>query len=270
MDLKDGIFELSDGVATYTMNRPDVRNALIDSIVADYRTVIARVQSDRDIRALVVTGAGGAFCAGGNIQRMKDGFASGAEVQANFTELHGWLKQFFDLPVPVIAAVDGPAFGGGLSLALGSDIVLATPGATFCAVFQRIGLVPDMAVLYSLVRAVGLQRAKELCYSARVMSAQEAQAMGIVMALHDPHELVHEAQALARRFTHASREALALTKSILSRSQSEDYDSLAAQEGLAQAICLLSDYHRDAVKRFLGKQPLPFNWEQLSQKKAAE
>lgn len=270
MELKDGIFELRDGVATYTMNRPDLRNALIDSIVADYQAVIARVQKDPEIRALVVTGAGGCFCAGGNIQRMKDGFASGAEVQRNFTELHGWLKQFFELPVPVIAAVDGPAFGGGLSLALAADIVLATPRATFCAVFQRIGLVPDMGVLYSLARAVGLQRAKELCFSARVMSAQEAQQIGIVMALHEPEALVQEAQALAQRFTHASREALALTKSILNRSLSEDYDSLAAQEGLAQAICLLSDYHKEAVRKFLSKQPLPFNWEQLGQKQAAE
>jgi len=268
MELKDGLFAFEDGVATYTMNRPDLRNALIDTIIDDYRTVIARVQSDPEIRALVVTGAGGCFCAGGNILKMKEGFSSGAEVQRNFTVLHAWLKQFFDLPVPVIAAVDGPAFGGGLSLALGSDIVLATPRATFCAVFQRIGLVPDMAVLYSLVRAVGLQRAKELCYSARVMSAQEAQDLGIVLAQHAPDDLLPQAQALARRFTHASRDALALTKSILNRSQTEPYDTVAEQEGLAQAICLLSDYHKAAVKSFLAKEPLPFNWDAMGAKAA--
>jgi len=151
-----------------------------------------------------------------------------------------------------------PAPRGGFSLALMSDFVLATPRARFCQVFGRIGLVLDMAAMYMLPRIVGLQRAKELMFSARVMSADEAMRLGIVYALHEPQDLLGQALALARRFTEASPVAIGLTKNILNQSFQLDQRALAELESYAQGLCMDSEYHREAVRRFLAREPLAF------------
>ena len=172
--------------------------------------------------------------------------------------------------MPVIAAVDGAAYGGGFGLALAADFVLASERARFCSVFGRIGLVPDVGVMATLPRVVGLQKAKELVFL-RPVFADEAQTLGITMATYPAEDLLPAAQALAARLRLASRDAIGAAKVILNQSFNLDAKALLEMEAAAQAVMMGSTYHKDAVRAFLDKQPLPFDWERFDRaEKAAE
>lgn len=263
MDLQTLRYETDGGVATLTLNRPDARNALDMTMRAEFAQVLAALHDDPDVRALVITGAGECFCAGGDLRAMSEARRPPHASRARVKAVHRWFRDLVNLEIPVIAAVDGPAYGAGFSIALAADIILATPRARFCAVFGRIGLVPDLGMFYLLPRIVGLGRAKELIYSARSVKAAEAQALGIVQQVVEPEALIPAARALARRFTHAAPAALGLAKNILNQSLHLDQHALEDLECHAQAVCMDSDYYRDAVRRTLEKQPLAFDWERL-------
>lgn len=245
-------------VAVVTLDRPAARNALDEVMRRELPQLLQQLREDEAVRALVLHGAGGHFCAGGDLRAMSATPRTAWQSRQRIHDLHEWLPAWVNLEKPVIAAVDGAAFGGGFSLALLADFVLATPRARFCQVFARIGLVPDLAAMYLLPRIVGLQRAKELMFSARVLPADEAKALGIVYALHEPEALLPQALALAQRFTQASPLAIGLTKNILNQSFQLDQRALAELESYAQGLCMDSDYHRDAVRRFLAREPLAF------------
>jgi 2-(1,2-epoxy-1,2-dihydrophenyl)acetyl-CoA isomerase len=255
------LLERRDGVAVLTMNRPQARNALDLVMREEFPRVIAEIAGDAQVRAVVLTGAGGAFSAGGDVKSMAGAPRDAVAARKRLHDIHEWLPALVNLEKPVVAAVDGPAFGGGFSLALAADFVLATPRATFCQVFARIGLVPDMSALFLLPRIVGLQRAKELMLSARVVDAQEAQRLGIVLELHEPQALLPAAIEMAGRFREASPIAAGLTKNLLNQSFHLDQRAMAELESYAQALCMSSDFHRDAAAAFAaGKRP-GLRWE---------
>jgi 2-(1,2-epoxy-1,2-dihydrophenyl)acetyl-CoA isomerase len=162
----------------------------------------------------------------------------------------------------VIAAVDGPAFGAGLSLALSADFVLATRRARFCAVFGRIGLIPDLGALHLLPRIVGMQKAKELVFTARTVEVEEARQLGMVYdVVEDGTALQQAAQALARRFGDASTAAIGMAKTIMNQSFESDARTIAELESYGQAMARGSAYHQEAVQRFKNKEPLRFDWD---------
>lgn len=188
----------SDGVLTITLNRPAHRNALDLAMRQELGQAIVEARDDPDVAALVLTGAGRAFCSGGDIRSQ---IASPRSLFASRTRLRSvdlWLRDLLGFPKPVVAAVDGAASGGGFPLAMAADIVLATDEAVFGATFGRIGLVPDMSTLYLLPRSIGMQRAKDVLFSARPISAREALRLGIVHRLCDRESLLDEASATAR------------------------------------------------------------------------
>lgn len=245
--------------AVLTMNRPEQRNALDVALREAFAATLAELRDDASVKAVVLTGAGGHFCAGGDVKAMAEGQADPMQTHASLSKLHRWFEQLVDLEKPVIAAVDGVAFGAGLSLALAADFVLATPRAKFCCVFARIGLVPDAAAMYLLPRAVGLNRAKELVFSARVVEADEAQRLGLVQEVVSGN--VREAAlALAERFHAAPTAALGLAKGVLNRAFESERTEVLRQESLAQAVLRGSDYHREAVRRFNAKEPALYQW----------
>ena len=257
-------YALADGIATLTLNRPAARNALDMTLRAELADVLRELAASSEVRALILTGAGGQFCAGGDLRAMTAARRPPPVSRGRVKAMHHWLRDLVDLELPVIAAVDGAAYGAGFSLALAADFILATPRARFCAVFGRLGLVPDMGMFHLLPRIVGLARAKELIYSARVLPAPEAQALGIVHGLHEPDALPAAARALAGRFVHASRDALGLAKNILNQAQHLDAHALEDLECHAQALCMSTDYYQDAARRTLAREPLDFDWERLS------
>ncbi|MFU8864279.1 MAG: enoyl-CoA hydratase/isomerase family protein [Rhodobacterales bacterium] len=253
------------GVVTLTMNEPRSRNALSDEMRAGFVKAMPELTIDPDLQALILTGAGGYFCAGGDLKRMlsnhEEGLVTGAEdILPRMKQLHSWLKLLRDLPVPVIVAVDGPAYGAGLGLALTGDIILASDRASFNASFCKVGLVPDGNLFYSLPRMVGLQRAREMFYTGRTVEADEAKSIGICMEVLPPDALLPRAQEMARMMCNSSRMAFAMTKAISARSMELDSDALLQMEAQAQAVCLSSGYHKDAIARFAAKDKPRFDF----------
>lgn len=265
MPFIDALFQVQDGVAVFTMNNPKARNALTTPMMQnDFPALVAEVKANAEIRALILTGAGGMFSAGGDIKFMKARRdLTVPERNKTLDNAYQWLPELVDLPVPVVAAVDGFAFGAGLSIALTADLILASERARFSCVFGRVGLVPDMGIMHTLPRFIGLQKAKELIFTARSFGATEAQTLGLVHSIHAPEALMAAAQALAGRFRHASRLAIRNAKRVLHQSYSQDFRTLGIMEMGAQSEARESDYHLQAVDRFLDKQPALFDWDAM-------
>lgn len=250
---------IEEHVATVTLNRPEVRNAMDDAMRAELIGILDRLGSDEAVRALVLTGQGKAFCAGGDIagmqQRLK---ALPGEVAFN-----GWRRQkrthqgiaaLHGLGKPTIAAVNGPAMGLGCDMALCCDFIMASEAAVFAMSFIHRGLVSDGGGLYFLPRRVGLPRAKELIFTGRSVEAKEALAIGLADRVAGPDTLLAETQAWAVELSHGSATALALTKSILDRTFELPEEQVFALGREAQAICYTTREHQESVAAFLSKK----------------
>jgi 2-(1,2-epoxy-1,2-dihydrophenyl)acetyl-CoA isomerase len=274
IQLRTTQLSINDGVAEFSHQNPASRNALSLELREDYAEMLDRVQADRSIRALVITGSGGSFCAGGDLKSLKDRqgstdpeINSPNAMRRRIQNLHSWLERLRNLEIPVIAAVDGPAYGAGFAIALLADFVLASSRASFCMSFTKIGLVPDSGALYTLPRIVGMQKAKELLFTARRVDVTEAQALGIVHAVHAPEALREEALRFARLFLAAPRDAIALSKNLLNKSFETPYATLAEMEGQAQGVASVTQYHNDAIARFIGGEPSAYDWDRDSAKR---
>jgi 2-(1,2-epoxy-1,2-dihydrophenyl)acetyl-CoA isomerase len=254
-------YSVKDGIAIVTLNRPQSKNSIDSAMLEELGDVVASVQRDRDVRVLLLTGAGGEFCSGGDLRQMRDGASRTVEQRrASVARYDRITRGLMELDRPIIAAVDGVAFGAGFSLALLADIVIASTRARFCMVFQRMGLIPDMGASYTLPRVVGLQRAKELVFSAREIDAHEAQRLGIALEVVAPDELLGRATALAVGFTGASATAVSLAKTALKTGLQSDLSTVLELEATGQAVASASDYTREAVRRFIAKEPPQFRW----------
>lgn len=252
-------FEVNEGVGWIRLSRPEKRNPFDVALREDLMRVLDRVRDDPSVRVLVLAGSPGAFCAGGNLHFLKEQVDAGPvywqqRLQTGLRLINDLLR----LTRPLIAVVDGPAFGAGFSLALTADMILASPGARFAMSYLKLGLVPDLGPMYLLPRVVGLQRAKELIFSAREISAQEAQSMGIVMEVHPSTELQARAGAIAHSMTHAAPAAVALTKAGLNISLDADQQTMFALEANSQAAAFAAPEPRQAIQALLAKQPTPY------------
>lgn len=244
------------GIATLTLNRPEKRNAITDAMRTELIDALEQVTADGTIRALVLTGAGKGFCAGGDVagmQRRMD--APPGEVGFN-----GWTRQqrvhhsvalLHTMPKPVIAAVNGGANGLGADMALACDFVVASEESSFAWSYIKRGLIPDGGGMYFLPRRVGLARAKELIFTGRKVEASEALTLGIADRISPADALLADAQAWARELSQGSAPALALGKSILNQSFELSAEQVFAQGSQAQGICYTTQQHRDAVMAFL-------------------
>jgi 2-(1,2-epoxy-1,2-dihydrophenyl)acetyl-CoA isomerase len=251
--------ERRGSTALVTLDHPASRNALVQPVKEGLAAAIAQVKADDTIRALVITGANEAFCAGGDLRGIQTAQQlDSAGLRARMHATHALLRELITLDKPVIAAVDGPAFGAGFSLALAADFVLVGPRARFCMVFMRMGLVPDCGASYSLPRVVGAQRAHELFLSAREVDAAEALSLGIAMEQHASDALLPRALALAESFAGASPLAVSLVKRFALDAGA--MEAAFEAEANAQALCFQTPPHRAAVQAFFDKQPPAFRW----------
>lgn len=268
--LRDARLVIHDGVAHFTHLRPERRNPMSLELRLDYVDMLDRVEGACDVRALVISGSGGAFCAGGDLKGMKDraeqpdaAAHSPDATRRRLLALHAWAVRLRNLEMPVIAAVDGAAVGAGMALALLADFVLASERAFFSMSFVKVGLLPDMAATYLLPRVVGMAAAKDLVLTGRRLAPGEAKAMGIVHSIHASASLDDEALRLARRFTAAPAQALGPAKRLLNASFETPYAALVELEASAQAVATTSAYHAQALQRFAGGEPLPFDWDRM-------
>jgi 2-(1,2-epoxy-1,2-dihydrophenyl)acetyl-CoA isomerase len=262
--LRQATLTTDDGIAVFAHQRPEVRNALSSELGKDYIEMLDTLEADRSIRALILTGSGGSFCAGGDLKsfnalRATPETGSPDAIRRRIQGAHEWIQRLRSLEVPVIAAVDGAAAGAGFSLALAADFVLASTRAYFCMSFAKVGLVPDFGAFYMLPRLVGIAAAKDLIFTARRVSADEAKQLGIVYAIHSPERLADEALAFARRFVAGPREAIGLSKRLVNQSFESAYAPLAELESSAQAIASSVPYHAAAITAFLEGRPGPYD-----------
>lgn len=254
-------FEVKDAVATLTLNRPARKNAIDAVMREELKEVIFSLPARRDLRALIITGAGGTFCAGGDISVMGAGTLSPEEGRERMRyDYLSWIETLLRLEIPVISAVQGAAFGAGFSLALTADIILAEPDSRFCLSFMRLGLIPDCAAFYTLPRIVGVQRAKELAFTARELNAEQAHQLGIVLEVVPQGRVLERAQQMAACFANAAPAALAMTKRALNVSMNSSLDTMMDIEASGQAVARTTAWHTDAVQRFLSKKPSAFQW----------
>ena len=174
------IYDVKNGVGTVTLNRPEVMNATNDQLYRELSALIREIADDDRVGCVVLTGAGRGFCAGADVKTMNPEMRLLARRKRHRWILADILRPLVNLEKPVIAAVNGTAVGAGFNLALAADIIIASDKAMFSQIFTRLGLVPDLGGLYLLTRVVGLNKAKELCFTARKISAAEGLALGIV------------------------------------------------------------------------------------------
>jgi 2-(1,2-epoxy-1,2-dihydrophenyl)acetyl-CoA isomerase len=248
----------ADGVATLTLNRPDAFNALDMTLGRDLFHAVLEADDDATVRAIVVTGAGKAFCAGGDVKGFADNLDHiGALLKELTTYLHGAVSRLCRSEKPVIMAINGVAAGGGMSLALAGDLVLAAEGARFTMAYSRIGATPDGSSTYYLPRLVGVRRAMELYFTNRVLSAREAQEWGLVTRVVPDGELASAAAALARELAQGPTRAFGGAKRLFHQSTWESLETQMELEAQAIAASGRTDDFRAGVTAFATKQPLP-------------
>ena len=243
-------------VATVTLDRPERKNPLSFAAYAELRDLFRGLAYASDVKAVVVTGAGGNFSSGGDVHEIIGPLTSmTAPELIDFTRMTGDLvKAMRHCPQPIVAAVDGVCAGAGAMVALASDIRIGTPRAKTAFLFVRVGLAgADMGACALLPRMIGQGRASDLLYSGRAMSADEAAAWGFFQRVVDPQHVLAEAQAYARTLADGPTFAHAMTKSLLHQAWAMALDDEIEAEAQAQAICMQTEDFRRAYRAFAAK-----------------
>lgn len=249
-------YELRDAVAVITLNRPEKMNALTPELRELLGTHFDTAARDPAVRAVLLTAAGKAFCASGDVSRMGDfTAASGREL---LKLAHRMVRNLANIEKPVVAGVRGAVAGIGWSMALACDAVIASDTARFAQVFRHVGVVPDGGAVYFLTQHLGIQRAKELVYSGRRVDAREACAMGLVNKVVPDAELDAAAFEYARELAAGPTFALGVAKKMFKLMYQPDLETLLDAEAWAQGLALLTDDHKEGVSAFFEKRKAEF------------
>ena len=260
--------EIDDGVAVITMNRPDRRNAFSPAMISALGTVLARVETDDAVGCVVLTGAGGAFCAGGDVKRMAaapadrgDGAGPSLDALIHRQRLNqrATSGRLWSMPKPTIAAIGGAAAGAGLSLALACDLRYAVPGAVLTTAFARVAFAGDYGGTWFLTRLVGSSKAKELYYFSERLSAEEAHRLGIVNAIFPPDDFEREVRERARRLAEGPSIAYRYMKENLNRAVSGELGDCMDLEVTHHVHTGLTEDHREAARAFMDKREPRFH-----------
>lgn len=252
----DFLYDLSEGVATITFNRPDVLNALTFDIYAQFRDLMEALRYDDAVKVVVLTGAGRAFCSGGDVYDIIGALLE-QDVKAHleFTRMTGaTVFNMRHLDKPIIAALNGTTAGAGAVLALAADLRLASEQASFRFLFTNVGLTgADMGAAYLLPRVVGMGRATEILFFGDKITAEQAERMGLVNKVVPHDELLPTAQAWAARLASGPTQALGMTKRLLNNEWNMDLASALESEAQAQALMLMGEDHRIFFEAFKAK-----------------
>ena len=251
-------FDLSDHVAHITISRPEAANSLNRELATDLMMAALRCHQDAEIRAVVITGEGRLFCAGGDLKTFSAAPDISDYILETTTYLHAAMSRFSRMDAPLIAAVNGAAAGAGMSIACASDLVLAGESARFTMAYTNAGLTPDGSSTYFLPRIVGLRRALELTLTNRVLTAEEAADWGIVTRVVPDDELLAEAATLATELAQGPTGAFGATKRLLHSGWRESLETQMEHESVAIARAASAPEGREGVAAFLEKRPPDF------------
>lgn len=242
-------------IAVLRLNDPGAMNALSPAVKKGMETNVPLVLADASVRAIVITGTGKAFCAGGDIRAMQDPEGRRAPaVRTRMQATHAWSRALLDGDKPVVAAVNGPAVGGGLALALLADIVIASTSAYFMSGYSKLGALPDLGVLQTLPWAIGSLRAKEMILLNRRYSAEEAVAIGLANRAVPADTLMQEALAVAQELADGPGPMLTMSKVMMKRAYESSVEEFFEREAVAQGIAFGSSAFAEGVDAFLHKR----------------
>jgi 2-(1,2-epoxy-1,2-dihydrophenyl)acetyl-CoA isomerase len=251
--------EKDAAIATITLDRPDAFNALSLAMGRELLSAVLEVDEDPAVRCVVVTGAGKAFCGGGDVKDFADNLPRiGALIKELTTYVHGAVSRLVRTPKPVLTAVNGVAAGGGLSLAIAGDLVLATESARFTMAYSRIAATPDGSSSYWLPRLVGLRRAIELFYTNRVLTAREAMEWGLVTRVVPDDELAGATRKLAAELAQGPTLALGRGKLLFHGSTTESLETQMELESQWIAASGHTEDFAEGVRAFAAKRPPTF------------
>jgi enoyl-CoA hydratase/carnithine racemase len=258
-------YEIADRILTLTLNRPDRMNSFTGRMADELIDAFDRADADDAIKVVIVTGAGRAFCAGADLERGGDTWGKHSEHLAAQAKSERYVgdgggrvtRRIYDFNKPVIAAINGPAVGVGLTMTLAMDIRLATPNIKMGFVFAGRGIVPEACSSWFLPRIVGISKALEWCYAARVFRSEEGREAGLLRSLHEPDALLPEARKLAREFIeNASAVSIAMVRQMMWRMLSAPHPIDAHEiDTAALAAMGKSADAREGITAFLEKRP---------------
>jgi len=253
------IYEKRSGIVTLTMNQPEVRNALTgNTAIEDFVAACAQISADTSVRVVVLTGADPAFCSGGNVKEMRRFFPDDVDSTHIRDEYRHGIQRLtlavYNLEVPIIAAVNGPAIGAGCDLACMCDVRIASEKALFAESFVKVGIVPGDGGAWLLPRAVGMSKAAEMAFTGDTINAAEAQACGLVSRVVGHESLLDEANSLASRIAANPGKVLRMTKRLLREAEHVRLESLLEMSAAFQAIAHKTKQHREAVEAFIEKR----------------
>ncbi|HEX3824682.1 MAG TPA: enoyl-CoA hydratase-related protein [Mycobacteriales bacterium] len=258
--MTDGIgYEVADEIATITLDRPEALNSLTTAMKVALLAALRSAADDVQVRAVVLTGAGRAFCVGQDLREHAEDLANGDEQLSTVTEHYNpIIEAITSMPKPAIAAVNGMAAGAGASLAFACDLRIASDSAAFLMAFARVGLGPDSGASWTLQRLIGSGRATAMLLLAEPIPASQALEMGLVSAVVPPPDLPSVVGALANKLAAGPTVAYAAIKSTIAFSASHELTESLVNEAAAQARCGATTDHTNAVLAFLAKKPAAF------------
>ena len=267
MNFEHILYQVDARIATITLNRPERMNAVTARMYEELLEAFDRIDADDEVKAVIVTGAGRAFCAGADLERGADTWGANSALtdltrQERYVGNGGGriVRRMFDCHKPLIAAINGAAVGVGITMTLPMDVRMAVHGAKIGFVFAARGIVPEACSSWFLPRIVGISKALEWCYSARILRAEEALDAKLLRSLHAPGELLPAARSLAQEFVDASSSvSMALTRHMMWRMLGASHPLEAHEIDTAAMNSLgTSDDAREGITAFLEKRPARF------------
>ena len=255
------LLDVEDGVATVTLNEPDRRNAFSAAVQSGIREALEEVEGREDARVVVFEGAGEAFSAGGDIEKMQawlEDDTSPAERAREIEDGMSLMKRVDDFPLYTVAKIDGPAVGAGAVLSLACDIQVASDRSVIGFVFRNVGLAVDNGASYFLPQVVGDNVAKELAATGELVGAERAEELGLLNHVYPAAEFENGADALVEEIATGPTVALRHTKRLIDRGHDADLEDALADEAIAQAAVMETDDHREGVEAFLEKREPEF------------
>ncbi|MGW9100414.1 enoyl-CoA hydratase/isomerase family protein [Priestia megaterium] len=248
-------FDVKDNVATIKLHRPEVSNAMNLDLAKDLMDVVLKCDDSPEVRAVIITGTDRSFSVGGDLGSFAEqGTCLSHHLKEVTTYLHSAISRLTRMDAPVIAAVNGIAAGGGMSLAIASDLVIASESARFTMAYTKAGLTPDMSSSYFLSRIVGLKRALELTLTNRVLSAQEAYELGIVTQVVPDDQLLSQANALAAQLSNGAKTAIGAAKRLLHSGWNQTLETQMENEAQTITKMVQSGEGMEGISAFLEKR----------------